>query len=65
MPKLLHLKDIHDFENAKSGLISRESYAVRMIEPRMFSLGQNWVDEFTLWTIAKQIENEAKNPNSK
>jgi hypothetical protein len=60
MPKLLHLKDIHDFENAKSGLIPGKNYAVQTVEPRLFPPGQNLVDEFTLWTIARQIENERK-----
>jgi hypothetical protein len=64
MAKLFHLKEIHDFENAEAGLIPSENYALRTVEPRMFPLGQNSVDEFTLWTIAKQIETETKDSNS-
>jgi hypothetical protein len=65
MAKLFYLKEIHDFENAKSGAIIQENHNLRTVEPRSFSLGQNSVDELTLWTIAKQIENETKDSNSK
>jgi hypothetical protein len=65
MAKLLHLKEIHDLENDRSGAIIQENHNMRTVEPRSFPLGQNSVDELTLWTIAKQIENGAKDSNSK
>jgi hypothetical protein len=65
MAKLFHLKEIHDFENAKLGGIIQENHNLRTVEPRSFPLGQNSVDELTLWTIAKQIENATKDSNPK
>jgi hypothetical protein len=58
MTKLFQLGEIHDLEITKSGL--KENYALRTVEPRMFPLGQGFVDESTLWAIAKQLENEEK-----
>jgi hypothetical protein len=65
MAKLFHLRNIHDFENAKSGLKPSENKTRRTVEPGAFPLGQRFVDELTLWTIAKQIEDEAKDSKSK
>jgi hypothetical protein len=65
MAKLFHLKEIHNWENAKSGLNPAENYTLQTVGPRLFPLGHNLVDEFTLWTIARQVENEKKSPHSK
>ena len=65
MAKLFHLRDVHDFENAESGLKPSENKTPRTVEPGVFPLGQKFVDELTLWTIAKKIEDEAEDSKSK
>ena len=65
MTKLFQLKENHDFENSKSGLTPSESSTLRTVEPKTVQRGKIFVDEPTLWAIAKQIENEEKGSKSK
>ncbi len=65
MAKLLHLKEFADFEDARSGRIISENDAQRTAEPSTFPKAERFVDELTLWTIAKLIENGEKNSTSK